>query len=121
MFKVLVVEDEKPVAHALELKLTKAGFEPTVAENGQVALDLLHSEHYDLMLLDIIMPIVNGFDLLEKIKQEGKLKIPIIMITNLGQEEDRKRASDLGVVDYVIKSDTPIADIVEKVQVILKT
>jgi DNA-binding response OmpR family regulator len=119
MVNVLVAEDEKPMAHALELKLTKAGFKPTIAENGQVALDLLSSGHYDLLLLDIIMPVVNGFAVLEQIKKSGKYKMPIIMTTNLGQEEDRKRAMDLGAVDYIIKSDTPITKIVEKIQGIL--
>ncbi len=121
MSNILIAEDEKPMAHALELKLAKAGFKPTIAENGQVALDLLHKGKYDLLLLDIIMPVMNGFAVLEQIKKEGDIKIPVIMTTNLGQEEDKKKALDLGAVDYLIKSDTPIAKIVEKIKTILKT
>ncbi len=117
--KVLIVEDEKPMAHALELKLTKAGFEPTIAENGQIALDLLQSGHYDLLLLDIIMPIMNGFSVLEYLKKESKIKMPIIMTTNLGQDEDCKKALELGATDYIVKSNTPIAQIVDRIKEIL--
>lgn len=109
------------MAHALELKLTKAGFAPTIAENGQVVLELLHSGKYDLLLLDIMMPVMNGFAVLERLKKEGRTKIPIIMTTNLGQDEDKTKALALGATDYLIKSDTPIAKIVERIQSILKT
>lgn len=120
MYNVLVAEDEKPMAHALELKLLRAGFKPTVAANGQEALDFLRKDKFDLLLLDIIMPQVNGFAVLEQLKKEGKSGMPIIMTTNLGQEEDRKRAMGLGAVDYVVKSDTPIAKIVERISEVLK-
>lgn len=117
--KVLVVEDEKPMAHALELKLSKADFEVVVASDGEEAINCLQNGGFDLILLDIMLPKLDGFGVLEKMK-ELKINTPVIMSSNLGQEEDKKKALSMGAVDYIIKSDVPIAEIVEKVKQNLK-
>ena len=103
------------MARALELKLQKAGYQTDIAANGREALDLLGHNRYDLLLLDIIMPKVNGFAVLEQLKKQGKGKPQIIVTTNLEQDDDRKRALELGAIDYLVKSDTSIATIVEKI------
>lgn len=113
--KILIIEDEKPLAHALDLKLSHEGFAITATGSGEEALQLLAKEHFDLVLTDLIIPGVDGFKVLETI-QDKKMKIPVIVMTNLNQEEDRKRASDLGATDFFVKSNSPISLIVEKVK-----
>lgn len=117
--KILIVEDEKPMARALELKLTHEGFEAHQAGNGEEALDMLGKEKYDLVLSDLIMPKMDGFAFLEAVKKKG-MKAPVIILSNLSQEEDEKRAKELGAKGFYIKSDTPIATIVEHVRTFLK-
>ena len=77
-------------------------------------------EKFDLILLDLIMPVMDGFELLEKMKERG-LKTPVIVLTNLGQTEDAKKAKELGAVDYFIKSNTAIADVVKHIDKVLGT
>ncbi len=113
--KILVTEDEKPMAKALALKLNHEGFEAQEAHNGEEALDLLAKEKFDLMLLDLMMPRMDGFSVLEKIKEAG-YTTKVIVTSNLSQEEDRKRAKDLGAIDYFVKSDTPLNKIVEYIK-----
>lgn len=116
--RILVVEDEKPMSKALQLKLTKAGFYVQAAFNGEEALAILDREDFDLMFLDLIMPIVDGFTVLTNLKE--KKKKPIIVVTsNLSQEEDAIRAKELGAIDYIVKSDTPLASLVEYAQKLL--
>ena len=113
--KILVIEDEKPLAHALELKLSHEGFDVITTESGEEGLAYLAKEHFDLVLTDLIIPIIDGFKILETI-QEKKMKTPVIVITNLNQEEDKKRAYDLGASGFFVKSNSPISEIVESVK-----
>jgi DNA-binding response OmpR family regulator len=113
--KILIIEDEKPLAHALELKLSHEGFVVTSTNSGAEALTFLEQGHYDLVLTDLIIPGVDGFKVLETI-QEKKMKTPVIVMTNLNQAEDRKRASDLGAAEFFVKSNSPISLIVETVK-----
>ena len=85
--KILIVDDEKALAHALELKLGFLKYDVTVANDGNAALEILKSQKFDLILLDAVMPQKNGFEVLEEL---GKLKIttPVIMLSNLSQSED---------------------------------
>lgn len=116
---ILIAEDEKAMAHALEVKLTKAGFEVELAVDGESALEQVKKKKYDLILLDIMMPRKNGFEVLEEFKKIG-VKVPVIVTSNLGQSEDLTRAKSLGAKDYLIKSDTPIGKILEKITELLK-
>ncbi len=113
--KILIIEDEKPLAHALELKLSHEGFTIVATSSGEEALKFLAEGHFDLVLTDLIIPGVDGFKVLETI-QEKKMKIPVIVMTNLNQEEDRKRASDLGASEFFVKSNSPISLIVQTVK-----
>jgi DNA-binding response OmpR family regulator len=112
--KVLIVEDEKPLAHALDMKLKNAGFETTVAVNGNEALDALENSTPDLIVLNLIMPQLDGFGFLEEIKKRS-FHTPVIVYSDLEQEEDRKRALGLGAKDYVVKSSTPLSVLVDNV------
>ena len=113
--KILIVEDEKPLAHALELKMTHEGYETTVASTGKAGLEEASTGKYDLILLDLILPEIDGFAILEALKDK-KLKPVIVVLSNLGQDEDRKKAEDYGVKNYLVKSNVPLADIVKVVK-----
>ena len=113
--KILIIEDEKPLAHALSLKLSHEGFDVVTTERGEEGLQFLAKETFDLVLTDLIIPGVDGFKVLETI-QEKKMKIPVIVITNLNQEEDKKRVFDLGASSFFVKSNSPISEIVKNVK-----
>lgn len=113
--KILVAEDEKPMANALSMKLGRVGFEVVNAYDGEECLDYFSKGKFDLILLDIIMPKLDGFKVLEKLK-ELKSNTPVIVLSNLSQEDDEKKARSLGAVDFFIKSNTPIINIINKVQ-----
>jgi len=116
MKKVLIVEDEKPVARAMQLKLQFSGFDVKNAFDGEEALDILKDESFDIILLDLILPKKDGFAVLAELKERNN-KTPIIIISNLGQDEDIKKVKELcGECDYFIKSNTPISEIVEYVK-----
>lgn len=113
--KILIAEDEKPMARALELKLNNSGYEAKAVYDGEEAVAALNKEKFDLMILDLIMPKLDGFGVLEKIKDK-KLKTQIIVASNLSQEEDIDRVKSLGAVGFFVKSDTPINEIVGQVE-----
>jgi len=113
--RILIIEDEKPLAHALSLKLSHEGFEVVTTGSGEEGLQFLAKEKFDLVLTDLIIPGVDGFKVLETI-QEKKMKVPVIVITNLNQEEDKKRVFDLGAASFFVKSNSPISEIVENVK-----
>ena len=110
--KILIIEDEKPLAHALLLKLTHEGFEVTATESGETGIDYLSKDKFDLVLTDLIIPGTDGFKVLETIQQK-KMKIPVIVMTNLNQDEDKKKAFDLGATSFFVKSNSTISEIVE--------
>jgi CheY-like chemotaxis protein len=97
------------------MKLKNQGYTTKVVTNGQEALKELKAGKYDLMLMDLIMPVMDGFAVLEEMKN-SKINVPVIVLSNLGQDEDRAKTKSLGAIDYFVKSNTPIADIVDKVQ-----
>ncbi len=117
--KILVVEDEKPMARALELKLKNEGFDITVAYQGKEAIEKLDKEKFDLVICDLIMPQVDGFGVLKHIKDK-KINTKAVVASNLSQEDDKKKAEKLGAIDFLVKSDIPIAEIVKKVKGYLK-
>lgn len=118
--KILIAEDEKPMANALGLKLRSAGFETTLVYDGESAISVLRESQFDLMLLDLVMPKKDGFFVLAELKKLN-IAVPVIVSSNLSQEEDIKRARELGARDYFIKSDTSLSQVVEKVKQALGT
>lgn len=113
--QVLVVEDEMAMARALEMKFKQAGFQVAVATNGEEGLQQLAQTPSDVILLDLMMPKMDGLAFLEALRAQHS-KIPVIVATNISQEDQMRRAKELGVVDYFVKSDTPIHLIVAKVK-----
>lgn len=105
--KILLAEDDKPMSRTMRIKLTKLGFEVVVAENGADAIQATKDKTFDLILLDIMMPEVDGFAVLEDLKSRG-VKTPVIVTSNLSQPQDAKKAKELGAVDYFVKSNVPI-------------
>ncbi len=112
---VLIVEDEKALSHALELKLTHEGFLVTIASNGQECLDLVATQHFDVLLLDLIMPVMDGFQVLEKLGAKTS-QTAVFVLSNLSQHEDEERVLSLGARKFFIKSDTPLTTIVDEVR-----
>ena len=116
--KILIIEDEKTLSRALELKLTRAGFTVMAVFNGEDGVAILQKESFDLILLDLIMPKMDGFGVLANLK-ELDITTPVIVLTNLGQENDVQRTKEFGVKEFFIKSNTPIGTIVERVKKLL--
>jgi len=116
--RILVMEDEKAMARAMELKLSRVGFEVQSAQDGEEGMKALQEGKFDLILLDLVMPKLNGFAVLQEIRNRG-ISSPVIVLSNLSQEEDAKRAKELGAQEFFVKSDTPIAKIIERVSEIL--
>lgn len=113
--RILIVEDERPLSHALELKLQHEGFLTTVAQNGEECLKLISENTYDIVLLDLMMPVLDGFQVLEQLQQKATKPI-VFVLSNLSQAEDEQRVLKLGAQKYFIKSDTPLGVIVEEVK-----
>jgi DNA-binding response OmpR family regulator len=113
--KVLIADDERALAGALSLKLNHEGFESVVAYNGRETMDYLEKDNFDLLILDLVMPKLDGFGVLAEIKAKG-LKIPVMVASNLSQAEDIAKAKELGAFDFFIKSDTPVSMIVQKIK-----
>jgi DNA-binding response OmpR family regulator len=118
---ILLIEDEEVLANMYETKFTKEGFNIRKALNGETGLKMAQERIPDLILLDIIMPKLDGFSVLRKLKGDERLKtIPVVLLTNLGQDEDVKKGNELGVIGYLVKANTTPAQVVDKVKEIFK-
>jgi len=114
---ILVVEDDRFYGNICKVKLSKEGYNVAVMNNGAWALKAIAEKKPDLILLDLVMPEMDGFETLKAIKSDpSSAKIPVIVLTNLGQPEDIKKAMDLGAIDYMVKTIIPIQKMVEKVR-----
>lgn len=112
--KILIVEDEHPIATTLDLKLGNCGYTTVCVENGVDALAHLQKNEVDLILLDLVMPEMDGFAVLAELKKRNN-KTPIIVLTNLGQEDDAQRCKELGAHEYIVKAEMPIVNIVDRI------
>ncbi len=118
--KILIVEDDKHISKLVKYNLEKAGFECIVTIAGEKALEILDKESIDLIILDIMLPKMDGFEVCKQIKQDKKLTaIPIIMLTAKGEEMDRVVGFELGADDYVVKPFSP-RELILRVKAILK-
>jgi two-component system alkaline phosphatase synthesis response regulator PhoP len=114
---VMIVEDDKTIAEACQMKLQIDGFEVLLVGNGQEGIDLLKDHKPDIILLDIIMPKMNGFDFLEAYKKKtGFEGTKVIIMSNLGQDMDIEHGKELGACDYLIKANCGINEIEAKVK-----
>jgi len=112
---VLIVEDERPLAHALDLKLQHEGMRTTVATNGKDGLELIKQGGFDVVLLDMMMPVMDGFQVLHEIKDMTNKPV-VFVLSNLSQHEDESRVVEAGARKYFIKSDTPLSVIVDEIK-----
>lgn len=119
--KILVVEDDFFLIKVFQTKLSKSGYEVQIAADGVIAFEVLKTFTPDLIMLDLVMPRKDGFEVLEDLNKDPKLKkIPVVVLTNLGQESDIERVKKYGVKDYLVKSDISIDKVVEMAQKLLK-
>lgn len=115
--KVLIIEDEAAFSYALQAKLKVAGFEVLEALDGEAGLEILQTEKPQVIVLDLILPGIDGFAVLEKIKQDPELRgIPVVMLTNMSEKKGKQRGLDLGVKDYLAKTEYKLDEIIEKIR-----
>lgn len=115
--KILVIEDDELLSGMYITKFSKEGFDVIFSENGEGGVAKAKKEKPDLILLDILLPDTNGFDVLKKLKDDGSTAlIPVIILTNLSQESDIKKGYELGAVDYLVKVYNIPSDVVDKVK-----
>lgn len=114
---VLVAEDDKFYANVYKRKLEIEGYEVVIAKNGQEALDIIKTKTPDLILLDLIMPVIDGFGVLKEVKNDIKTKnIKVIVLSNLGQDEDMEKAKKLGADEYIVKSNLTIDELMDRIK-----
>lgn len=115
--RILLVEDDDALANVYVTRLQAEGFDVRRVANGEEALAAAINYHPDLALLDVMMPKVSGFDVLDILRGTPETaNLKVIMLTALGQESDRARAESLGVNDYLVKSQVVIADVIERIK-----
>jgi DNA-binding response OmpR family regulator len=115
--KILIVEDDKFLAKMMSKAMEGEGYEVILASNGKEGLIKSSAGGINLILLDLMLPDLDGFDLLRTIKSnEATKSIPVIIMSNLGQAEDMAQAKKMGASDYLIKSDMALDEVVKKVK-----
>lgn len=114
--KILIIEDEDILVNVLKEKFEKENFDVSLARDGDEALVVAKKNKPDIILLDIILPKINGLEVLSFLKADKELnRIPVIILSNLDQVEKVKEALVLGAVDYLVKTEHPINEVIEKV------
>ena len=116
-YKILVVDDEKRMVRFIQLNLEQDGFQVLTAYNGSEALEQVRTQLPDLILLDIMMPDINGFEVLKRIREVNT--VPVIMLTAKGEEDDRIQGLELGADDYITKPFSP-REMVSRIRAVLR-
>ena len=116
MCKILIVEDEKPISELIRINLTNAGHDCTCVYDGKAAADLLENTRFDLVLLDVMLPNVDGFELMDYIRP---MDIPVIFLTAKGNVDDRVKGLRLGAEDYIVKP-FAIAELLARVDTVIR-
>lgn len=120
MSKILLIEDDKFLRELIIQKLGKGGFDVSEAPEGEAGLAKMKEETPDLVLLDLILPGIDGFEVLSRMKKDTALKsILVIILSNLGQKDDVQKGMDLGADDYLIKAHFTPGEIIEKIRATL--
>ena len=112
---LLIVEDEVSLSEPLRIALEKAGYAVRLAKNGKEGLESVEELKPDLILLDIMMPVMDGVTMLERLKQGENKNIPVIMLTNNNDTQQLNYVLENGVTDYLIKSDWKLEDVIKKI------
>jgi len=118
---ILIIEDDKFLRELIAQKLIKEGYKASEAVEGEEGLKKIQEEKPDLVLLDLILPGIDGFEVLSKVKTDPELtKIPVIILSNLGQKEEIERGLKLGARDYLVKANFTLSEIIKKIKKILE-
>ncbi len=118
---ILIVEDDKFLRELIVQKVTKDGFNASEAVDGEEGIKKIREEKPDMVLLDLILPSIDGFEVLSLMRQDPSLSsIPVIILSNLGQKEDIERGMKLGATDYLVKAHFTPGEIIEKIKAYLK-
>jgi DNA-binding response OmpR family regulator len=121
MAKILIVEDDRFLRELIARKLRNEGYDVIEAVDGEEGLKRIKEEKPDLILLDLILPGIDGFEVLTKAKEDpDTAQIPVIILSNLGQREEIERGLKLGAIDYLIKAHFTPGEIIEKIKNILR-
>ncbi|OGZ33686.1 MAG: hypothetical protein A2Y98_01525 [Candidatus Portnoybacteria bacterium RBG_19FT_COMBO_36_7] len=121
--KILIVEDDKFLRDLIIKKLKNEGYETVFAVGGEEGLKKIEEERPSLVLLDLILPGIDGFEVLKQVKSNSSdeiKNIPVIILSNLGQQDDVKKGINLGAVDFLIKAHFTPSEIIDKIKQVLK-
>ena len=117
--KILVVDDEVYILHILDFSLGAEGFEVVSANNGELAIEKAKQENPDLIVLDVMMPVLDGYETCRRLKADGDTKdIPVILLTAKGRDVDKRLGFEVGAVDYIIKPFSP-SRLIERIEEII--
>ena len=115
--KVLLVEDDLMIVEMYKMRFEEEGYAVLVTDKGSEAIEIAEKEKPDIILLDVILPEVDGFTVLQKLKNDIKTKeIPILLLTNLGQESDKEKGLQMGAADYFIKAQHTPVEVIQKIK-----
>jgi|SRR3989344_3769996 len=118
---VLLVEDDKSLIEMYQVRFQEEGFTILLAEDGATGLQFAREQHPSIILLDIMLPKMDGFAVLTELKKDSATKhIPVLMMTNLGQQADIDKGHQLGADDYIVKSSLTPSQVAEKIKTFLK-
>jgi len=121
MKEILIIEDDKFLRELISQKLTKEGYPISEAIDGEEGIKKIKEEKPGLVLLDLILPGIDGFEVLSQMKEDPSVSsIPVIILSNLGQKEDMEKGLKLGAADYLIKAHFTPGEIIEKIKAVLK-
>jgi len=119
--KILIVEDDKFLRELIAKKLSSEGYQISEAKNGEEGIKKITDEKPDLILLDLILPGIDGFEVLKQAKENPQTaEIPVIVLSNLGQRDDVEKGLGLGAVDFLIKAHFTPREIIDKIKSVLK-
>jgi DNA-binding response OmpR family regulator len=118
--KILIIEDDRYISRMFEIKLGLDGLDVQVADNGRIGVEKAKEFHPDVILTDILMPEMDGFEVISQTKHDPELKsTPILIMSNLGEEDHIQKGLQLGALGYIVKSDITPAQIIEKIKSII--
>ncbi len=121
MKKILIIEDDSFLQGLEVAKLKKANYDVITASTGEEGMKQIMTPGIDLILLDIMLPVVDGFEIIKKIREtESTKKIPVIMFSNLSDDKEVKKAKDLGADEFMVKSNFTLEELLEKISSLLK-
>ena len=119
--KILIIEDDPFISSMYATKFEHEGYTVATAADGELGLSMIKTEKPDLILLDILLPKMNGFEILKNSKQDPEIKdIPVILLTNLNQKNEIEQGLAMGASDYLIKAHFTPAEVIKKIQEIIK-